>query len=92
MTSIDDLANKIALLSQNVASLTTSVDNLKDQVNNITNKIDNLVPRVITLENAGADEQKFQLRMNAQQQKYISYIFLIFTAINIIIGVVIKLI
>jgi len=87
-----NIYNELKEINKSIVELRTTVQNVSQTLSDVKNKLDNVIPRVQTLEDSKKDMAEFESDRDKKQNRVITYIFILFTAINIIIQVTFKLI
>jgi len=87
-----NIYNELKEINKSIVELRTTVQNISQTLSDVKNKLDNVIPRVQTLEDSKKDMAEFESDRDKKQNRIITYIFILFTAINIIIQVGFKLI
>jgi len=87
-----NIYNELKEINKSIVELRTTVQNFSQTLSDVKNKLDNVIPRVQTLEDSKKDLAEFETTRDKKQNRVITYIFILFTAINIIIQVTFKLI
>jgi t-SNARE complex subunit (syntaxin) len=86
-----NIYDELKEINQSIVELRTTVQNLSQTLSEVKSKLDNVIPRVQTLEDSKKDMAEFEEARDKRQNRVITYIFLLFTAINVIIQVTFKL-
>ena len=86
-----NIYNELKEINQSIVELRTTVQNLSQTLSDVKNKLDNVIPRVQTLEDSKKDMAEFEEARDKRQNRVITYVFLLFTVINVIIQVAFKL-
>jgi t-SNARE complex subunit (syntaxin) len=86
-----NIYNELKEINQSIVELRTTVQNLSQTLSDVKSKLDNVIPRVQTLEDSKKDMAEFEEARDKRQNRVITYVFLLFTAINVIIQVAFKL-
>jgi t-SNARE complex subunit (syntaxin) len=86
-----NIYNELKEINQSIVELRTTVQNLSQTLSEVKSKLDNVIPRVQTLEDSKKDMAEFEEARDKRQNRIITYIFILFTAINIIIDIAFKL-
>ena len=87
-----NIYDELKEINKSIVELRTTVQNVSQTLSDVKNKLDNIIPRVQTLEDSKKDMAEFESDRDKKQNRIITYIFILFTAINIIIQVTFKLI
>ena len=86
-----NIYNELKEINQSIVELRTTVQNLSQTLSDVKSKLDNIIPRVQTLEDSKKDMAEFEEARDKRQNRVITYVFLLFTVINIIIQVTFKI-
>jgi t-SNARE complex subunit (syntaxin) len=86
-----NIYNELKEINQSIVELRTTVQNLSQTLSDVKSKLDNVIPRVQTLEDSKKDMAEFEEARDKRQNRVITYVFLLFTVINVIIQVAFKL-
>jgi t-SNARE complex subunit (syntaxin) len=86
-----NIYNELKEINQSIVELRTTVQNLSQTLSEVKSKLDNVIPRVQTLEDSKKDMAEFEEARDKRQNRVITYVFLLFTAINVIIQVAFKI-
>jgi t-SNARE complex subunit (syntaxin) len=86
-----NIYNELKEINQSIVELRTTVQNLSQTLSDVKSKLDNVIPRVQTLEDSKKDMAEFEEARDKRQNRVITYVFLLFTAINVIIQVAFKI-
>jgi len=87
-----NIYDELKEINKSIVELRTTVQNFSQTLSDVKIKLDNVIPRVQTLEDSKKDMAEFETTRDKKQNRIITYIFILFTAINIIIQVAFKLI
>jgi len=87
-----NIYDELKEINKSIVELRTTVQNFSQTLSDVKIKLDNVIPRVQTLEDSKKDMAEFETTRDKKQNRIITYIFILFTAINIIIQVTFKLI
>jgi t-SNARE complex subunit (syntaxin) len=86
-----NIYNELKEINQSIVELRTTVQNLSQTLSDVKSKLDNVIPRVQTLEDSKKDMAEFEEARDKRQNRVITYVFLLFTVINVIIQVTFKI-
>jgi len=86
-----NIYNELKEINQSIVELRTTVQNLSQTLSDVKSKLDNIIPRVQTLEDSKKDMAEFEEARDKRQNRVITYVFLLFTVINVIIQVAFKI-
>jgi t-SNARE complex subunit (syntaxin) len=86
-----NIYNELKEINQSIVELRTTVQNLSQTLSDVKSKLDNVIPRVQTLEDSKKDMAEFEEARDKRQNRVITYVFLLFTVINVIIQVAFKI-
>jgi len=86
-----NIYNELKEINQSIVELRTTVQNLSQTLSEVKSKLDNVIPRVQTLEDSKKDMAEFEEARDKRQNRVITYVFLLFTVINVIIQVAFKI-
>lgn len=89
---MENIYDELRQISNSIVELKTNISYITSDIAQIKSKIDNLMPRVQALENNKKDMKEFEQELDRKQSRITTYIFLLFTAINLAIAIIFKII